>query len=239
MWTPTEAEAAAGLKGPHDFCTFVSNIAATYMMREEGPQWDEDNWESDKDGWNSIAANTVSSVFDGSLGWAAYQMTMIFDLETEDDYDLTCSSYDKWPKPVKNSYESLYLEVGDRGCDAVPYHTIYNVFVEGDVKRCIMDLSQADMGVIDRRMDNLFDGLLCIYWDNYDGYNPQPWSQDDCGIQALFLNDYYYECYYEPELDICYGLTWEYDFDGDGCLAEDENGLCTEYACYYGYYGFE
>lgn len=34
FWQPTEAEALAGLKGPHDFCTLVSLVAAQYSLRE-------------------------------------------------------------------------------------------------------------------------------------------------------------------------------------------------------------
>ena len=36
MWEPSEAETAAGLKGPHDFCTFVNVVASAYLMKEKG-----------------------------------------------------------------------------------------------------------------------------------------------------------------------------------------------------------
>jgi hypothetical protein len=103
MWEPTEAEAAAGLTGPHDFCTFVSQVAAAWEMKEYGCvyagythyydngeyYYHENYYNSDDEyycmydnEWNSMEANYIHTIDDGSLGWAAYQMTLAFGLET-------------------------------------------------------------------------------------------------------------------------------------------------------------
>lgn len=85
----------------------------------------------------------------------------------------------------------------------------------------------------DRRNSNGFDGLYCIYWDNWDGMFPQPWEVDDCGLQALYLNDYYYECYYDDDAGDYCDYIGAYDYDGDGCIIYDyENYECLEYDCY-------
>jgi hypothetical protein len=58
------------------------------------------------------------------------------------DYDVTCAGVAAWPEPVDGTYEDLYLITdGTDGLEAVPYHTMYNTFVEGDAKRAIMDLA--------------------------------------------------------------------------------------------------
>lgn len=219
MWEPTDAETEAGLKGPHDFCTFVAQVGAAYMMRSEGAHQTcttveevetcEDTY---ADMWNSTNPYSIDSVADGSLGWAAYQMTLAFDLDAEDDeYDLTCYDVEAWPAPEEGSYTNLYLDViedtSDGAADGalvvvdVPYHTIYSFFQEGDYKRAAMDanaiLELADddttpLTMAERRTKYDFDannGMYCMYWDNWDGMNPQPWGLNDCGIQALWLND--------------------------------------------------
>lgn len=135
-------------------------------------------------------------------------MAIAFGLDVEDDdYDLTCSDIGKWPEPVEE-YTNIYLdgECTTEGegeaevvtCDVefVPHHTLYSAFVEGDYKRLVMDIQLTGGNFVTRREDNAFEGKYCIYWDNYEGWNPQPWEAGDCGIQALFLNDYYYDTYY-------------------------------------------
>jgi len=62
LWTPSEKEELAGLKSPHDFCTFVNQVGATYMMKNEGPGFDEDLWEYNPRGWNSITPREIESV---------------------------------------------------------------------------------------------------------------------------------------------------------------------------------
>jgi hypothetical protein len=135
-------------------------------------------------------------------------MTLAFDLEEEDDYDLTCYGREAWPAPDGvREYTNLYLEVtADTEADDgsltiidVPYHTSYSFFQEGDYKRAAMDAAEPDVEMATRRTTYTFDGKYCIYWDNWDGFNPQPWAAEDCGLQALWLNDYYYECTYDSE----------------------------------------
>lgn len=126
-------------------------------------------------------------------------MTLAFDLPVEDDYDITCQGIEAWPAPDRDSYIDLYIEIecDDSGlCEptTVPYHTSYSFFQEGDLKRAIMDAAAPDTPMADRRSEYVFDGKYCIYWDNYEGVNPQPWAEGDCGLQALWLNDDYYEC---------------------------------------------
>lgn len=102
------------------------------------------------DGWN----DEVDFIIDGSLGWAAYQMAITFGLDIEDEeYDLTCANSRRWPEPAADSYVPLYMDIvctettaesgtnlnGVCEVESVPYHTIYNYFVEGDYKRASMD----------------------------------------------------------------------------------------------------
>jgi hypothetical protein len=273
MWEPTEAEAAAGLTGPHDFCTFVSQVAAAVSMKEYGcayagymVYYDEDHedagepyyfefyYNSDNeyycaydDEWGSTEAYGIPPINDGSLGWAAYQMTLAFGLETDEDYDVTCYGVEAWPAPEADSYVNLYMDVvldteaddGSYTIIDVPYHTSYSFFQEGDLKRAIMDLALPDTPRAERRAEYVFDGKYCIYWDNYEGWNPQPWSEGDCGLQALWLNDYYYECTYGDYADY-YDCAFDYEAYGyeGGCLEYDEYYVCTEYECAdgYGYY---
>lgn len=160
-----------------------------------------------EEGW----ADSAEFISDGSLGWAAYQMAITFGLDTEDEeYDLTCAHSRRWPAPAADSYVDLYMEItcsettaaggtDENGtCEvvSVPYHTIYNYFVEGDYKRASMDAemytayvqaaknSQLE-GMTNYDSDNktywnrteararyAFAGKVCIYWDNWDGMNP-------------------------------------------------------------------
>jgi len=239
FWEPTEAEEEAGLQGPHDFCTLVTAVGSVWLMREYGPEIiDDSTGELNAQGWNSAAASTIPAVADGSLGWAAYQMTQAFGLEVPEDYDVTCMDVMAWPEPEVDSYDPLYVDISGGDFVGVPWHTNYNMFVEGDVKRAFMDLTDPSTDLKARRGDKLFDGLVCIYWDNWDGWNPQPWADGDCGLQALFLNDYYYECYYDDSLYYCDYLG-NYDYDGDGCLIYDyETYECLEYECY-SYEGYD
>lgn len=125
----------------------------------------------------------------------------------------------------------------------VPYHTSYTFFQEGDLKRAIMDAYSPSTPMAERRSEYVFDGKYCIYWDNYEGVNPQPWAKDDCGLQALWLNDDYYEC---AEAGLTGEDSEDCNFDdfaffsqGDdwnGCLETDDDGVCTEYDCLVGYY---
>lgn len=77
FWQPSEEEEAAGLKGHDgispDFCTYISAIAAAYTMKEYGAEIDE-NGDANENGWNSTAPDSIDSIADGSLGWAAFQM---------------------------------------------------------------------------------------------------------------------------------------------------------------------
>jgi len=176
LWTPTEAEAEAGLAGPHDFCTLVSVVAAGISMRTQSlliryPALTENEDEPvevanelpDDCDWDCLLVDAVvsdiESIADGSLGWAAYQMAVAFGLDVEDEeYDLTCSSIGKWPEPVEDSYTNIYLDgecttegEGDAAvttCDVefVAHHTMYSAFVEGDYKRLVMDLYGAEAG---------------------------------------------------------------------------------------------
>jgi len=131
FWTPSEAEAEAGLTGPHDFCTLAAIIGTNYgmMMKERADKYSYDGdtsmpsvasmasytWAEltaysgiTADGWE----DSVDFINDGSLGWAAYQMAITFGLDVEDeDYDLTCSHAVPWPEPAADSYQNLYLEV--------------------------------------------------------------------------------------------------------------------------------
>jgi hypothetical protein len=200
--------------------------------------------------WNSAAPEEIDSVADGSLGWAAYQMTLQFDLETE-DYDLTCYGVEAWPAPDGvREYSNLYLEVtedteaddGSLTVIDVPYHTSYSFFQEGDYKRAAMDAAEPDVAMATRRTSYTYAGKYCMYWDNWDGMNPQPWAENDCGLQALWLNDYYYECTYDSEYADYYacdlsGYAAYDDTYGLGCLDYDlETYECLEYACLEGEY---
>jgi hypothetical protein len=177
-------------------------------------------------------------------------MTLQFDLETE-DYDLTCYGVEAWPAPDGvREYSNLYLEVtedteaddGSLTVIDVPYHTSYSFFQEGDYKRAAMDAAQPDVAMADRRASYTYAGKYCMYWDNWDGMNPQPWAALDCGLQALWLNDYYYECTYDSEYAYEYycdlsGYAAYDDTYGFGCLDYDlETYECVEYACLYGSY---
>jgi hypothetical protein len=165
----------------------------------------------------------------------------------------------------------------DGACEvvSVPHHTIYSYFVEGDYKRASMDAEMYTAYVLAKKnetlegMDNYdadvetywyrtaareryaFAGKVCIYWDNWDGMNPQPWKLGDCGLQALWMNDAYLGCakdQYGYYLDEEYALTYdcsflaqkledEFDFEGEwveGCLEVNDDGSCAEYECLQG-----
>ena len=66
--------------------------------------------------------------------------------------------------------------------EVVGYHTNYNLLVEGDAKRFIMDTdaAQSSDSMTTRRVNNSYSGTLCYSWDNETGANPQPWSAGDC-----------------------------------------------------------
>jgi len=175
LWTPTEAEAEAGLAGPHDFCTLVSVVAAGISMRTQSllirypaltadadTPVDTANELPDDCDWDCLLVDAevsaIESIADGSLGWAAYQMAIAFGLDTEDeDYDLTCSLIGKWPEPVED-YTNIYLdgecttegegEAAVTTCEVefVAHHTMYSAFVEGDYKRLVMDLYGVEAG---------------------------------------------------------------------------------------------
>lgn len=92
FWQPTEAEAEAGLQGPHDFCTLVSLVAAQYSLREAVLQAGTD------DAWDHVlAASEIPVVADESLGYAAMMLATAFGLDVPEDYDATCSNVAAWP----------------------------------------------------------------------------------------------------------------------------------------------
>lgn len=92
FWQPTEAEAEAGLQGPHDFCTLVSLVAAQYSLREAVLQAGTD------DAWDHVlAASEIPVVADGALGYAAMMLATAFGLDVPEDYDGTCSNVAAWP----------------------------------------------------------------------------------------------------------------------------------------------
>lgn len=168
-------------------------------------------------------------------------MVDVFGLYVDEDIDPTCYDVEAWPEPEAGTYEMLYMdmvmddELGYDVFQGVGYHTMYSVFQEGDVKRIYMDLANKAagdqaVGIKAVREANKFSGQYCIYWDNWDGFNPQPWKVNDCALQALFLNDEYYACAGDDALSYCDDLG-TIDYDGDGCLEEDADGNCLEYEC--------
>ena len=97
----------------------------------------------------------------------------------------------------------------------------------------------------------MFAGKYCIYWDNWDGMNPQPWKEGDCGLQALWMNDAYVGCSKDENdeyIDADYAAEYDcsivnayvednFDFEGDwltGCIVVNNDGTCAEYECVIG-----
>lgn len=81
--------------------------------------------------------------------------------------------------------------------------------------------------------------------------NPQPWKEDDCGLQALWLNDAYLGCatdidgyYIDEEAALDYDCAYiaeyiydSFDFEGawaTGCIDLNDDGTCAEYECVVG-----
>jgi hypothetical protein len=165
----------------------------------------------------------------------------VLGLDFADDYDFTCYDVYEWPEPEDGTYEYLYVEINwladeendiPAGIAFVPDHQLYTIFQEGDIKRALMDFDDPIRDLKTRRANYAYSGAYCIYWDNWDGYNPQPWSVGDCAVSALFLNDEYYECYYDDTLSYCDSLE---DYAVQGCDDYDYvNYECLEWACIYG-----
>jgi len=200
FWQATDAETAVNLKGPRDFCTLFAQVAAADAMRKATGA-DAKLWQSEK------PATAVTGIADGSLAEAAFMMVDIFDLYIDEDVDATCAETGAWPEPEDGTYVELYMDIvddqennGKKTYMPVKYHTVYSAFQEGDVKRALMDVENLNRAenkqsdIKDVREANKFSGLTCIYWDNYDNNNPQPWKMGDCALMSLFLNDDYYEC---------------------------------------------
>lgn len=118
-------------------------------MREYGAgciEYNEETYDCDaysETQWNSMPASEIPSVADGSLGWAAYQLTQAFGLEVPEDYDGTCSEVGAWPEPDSREYETLYMDISSGEPVGVAYHTNYSLLLEGDAKRAYMDLYAA------------------------------------------------------------------------------------------------
>jgi len=128
----------------------------------------DDDWD------NIVSMQDIEPVADGSLGWAAYQMTQAFGLEVPDEYDLTCQGVGPWPRPEDDTYVPLFMKLGDSGVAVVGYHTPYNLLIEGDAKRFYLDSdpSAASTSLLDRRTGAEYDGISCMYWDNISGDRP-------------------------------------------------------------------
>lgn len=142
-------------------------------------------------------------------------MALVFGLEWDEDYDATCSSIGVWPEPDPASYVNLYVESvnGDKP-SMVPWHTMYSVFAEGDMKRAFYDWANPDTLLKDRRKEMKYAGNVCIPWDNWSTFNPQPWKKGDCALLIMELYDDYYDC--EKFEEGCDNVM-RWDFDNDGC----------------------